>query len=419
MSLVVIGLNHKSASVDIRERFAFSKEEQKNLLLNLKENDFINEALVLLTCNRLEIYLSTNNIEASQGAVLLHLVEKASLSSKEISAYLYIHEGLKCIEHIFKVTSSIDSMVVGETQITAQVKDAFKNASSLGSLGVLLRKLFEKSFSTGKRVKTETKIGETCASVSSLAVNLACQLFDDFTDKKLCLIGTGEMAEIIATSMVKKNLSEIFITSRTFENAESLARKINARAFEFEKIKDKLFESDIVITSTGSSDFLINCEDIKEIIKQRKQRPMFFIDISVPRNIEPCIHDIDNVYLYNIDDLKEIINGNMNERNKEVDKANEIIKTEVQVFCDWLDTLDATPLILSYSKKVSQIRENELEKIFTKLSHLSEDDKEKIDYLTKSLTKKISHDPITKLKETSKESDSARYLEAFKRFFNL
>jgi glutamyl-tRNA reductase len=310
-------------------------------------------------------------------------------------------------------------MVLGEAQILGQVKDAYSLAKDLRSTGLVLNQLFEKAFSIAKKVREETGIAERSVSISSAAVELAQKIFDDLENRTVMLVGTGEMAELAAKHLISYGVKTVYVTSRTYDRAVNLARSLNGSALGFDDFKNELYRADIVITSTSAPNFIIKKEMVEQAIQDRKNKPIFFIDIAVPRDIEPDINSLENVYLYDIDDLQIVVSANMKEREKEAENAMNFINQEVTKFNNWIDSLDAVPTIVEIRNKAENIRNEELEKALKKIDNLSEPDKETLRLMSSSMVNKILHKPTIKLKEKTQSEDGHIYLKAIRHLFHL
>jgi len=313
----------------------------------------------------------------------------------------------------------LDSMILGEAQILGQVKEAYSLARDLRSTGLVLNQLFEKAFNIAKKVREETGIAERSVSISSAAVELAQKIFDDLENHTVMLVGTGEMAELAAKHLISYGVKTIYVTSRTYERAANLARTLNGSALDFETFKNELHRADIVITSTSAPNFIIKKEIVEKAIHERKNKPIFFIDIAVPRDIEPDVNDLENIYLYDIDDLQVVVSANIKEREKEAKNAMNFISQEVTKFNNWVGTLDAVPTIVEIRKKAESIRKQELEKTLKKISHLSEDEKQLLRQMSSSIINKILHKPTINLKQKTQSEDGHVYLKAIRHLFHL
>ena len=418
-NLILVGVNHKTTPVEIREKLAFTKgkiEESVDRLLNFPD---IIEHTILSTCNRVEIYARANGQNSAIQSIKQFICDFHGLSAVQLEEHFYSYSNEAAIEHLFRVSSSLDSMILGEAQILGQVKDAYSLAKDLRSTGLVLNQLFEKAFSIAKKVREETGVAERSVSISSAAVELAQKIFDDLENHTVMLVGTGEMAELAAKHLISYGLKTVYVTSRTYERAANLARTLNGSALDFEAFKNELYRADIVITSTSASSFIITKDMVEKAIHERKNKPIFFIDIAVPRDIEPDVNDLENVYLYDIDDLHVVVSANMKEREKESENAMHLISQEVNKFNNWLGTLDAVPTIVEIRKRVENIGNQEMERTLKKIPHLSEEDKKIIYQMKNSMINKILHKPTIKLKQKTQSEDGHVYLKAIRHLFHL
>ena len=419
VNLILVGVNHKTTPVEIREKLAFTKgkiEESVDRLFNFPD---IIEHTILSTCNRVEIYARANCQDSAIKAIKQFICDFHEVSPVELEDHFYSYRNEEAVEHLFRVSSSLDSMILGEAQILGQVKDAYSLAKDLRSTGLVLNQLFEKAFSIAKKVREETGIAERSVSISSAAVELAQKIFDDLENRTVMLVGTGEMAELAAKHLISYGVKTVYVTSRTYERATNLARMLNGSALDFEAFKNELHRADIVITSTSAPNFIIKKEMVEKAIHERKNKPIFFIDIAVPRDIEPDVNDLENIYLYDIDDLHVVVSANMKEREKEADNAMNFISQEVTKFNNWVGTLDAVPTIVEIRKKAENIRMQEIEKTLKKISYLSEDDKKLLRQMSSSMVNKILHKPTIKLKQKTQSEDGHVYLKAIRHLFHL
>ena len=419
LNLILVGVNHKTTPVEIREKLAFTKgkiEESIDRLLNYPD---IIEHTILSTCNRVEIYARANCHDSAIKSVKQFICDFHELSPVELEDHFYSYKNEEAVEHLFRVSSSLDSMILGEAQILGQVKDAYSLARDLRSTGLVLNQLFEKAFNIAKKVREETGIAERSVSISSAAVELAQKIFDDLENHTVMLVGTGEMAELAAKHLISYGVKTVYVTSRTYERAANLARTLNGSALDFEAFKNELHRADIVITSTSASSFIIKKEMVEKAIQERKNKPIFFIDIAVPRDIEPDVNDLENVYLYDIDDLHVVVSANMKEREKEAENAMNLISHEVTKFNNWIGSLDAVPTIIEIRKKAEIIRKQEMERTLKKLPHVSEDDKQLLRQMSSSMINKILHKPTIKLKQKTQSEDGHVYLKAIRHLFHL
>ena len=419
VNLILVGVNHKTTPVEIREKLAFTKgkiEESVDHLFNFPD---IIEHTILSTCNRVEIYARANCQDSAIKSIKQFICDFHGLSLLELEDHFYSYRNKEAVEHLFRVSSSLDSMILGEAQILGQVKEAYSLARDLRSTGLVLNQLFEKAFSIAKKVREETGIAERSVSISSAAVELAQKIFDDLENHTVMLVGTGEMAELAAKHLISYGVKTVYVTSRTYERAANLARTLNGSALDFEAFKNELHRADIVITSTSAPNFIIKKEIVEKAIHERKNKPIFFIDIAVPRDIEPDVNDLENVYLYDIDDLHVVVSANIKEREKEAENAMNFISQEVTKFNNWVGALDAVPTIVEIRKKAENIRKQEIEKTLKKISHLSENDKQLLRQMSSSMVNKILHKPTIKLKQKTQSEDGHVYLKAIRHLFHL
>lgn len=419
MQIVAVGLNHKSAPVSIREQIAFSPERQKEALAQLLESPEILEGLLLSTCNRVELYACSHDGPAAASRLKFFLAEFHGLTAESLTTHLYEFHAEQAIRHLFRVASSLDSMIIGEPQILGQLKEAFAVAEGCRSVGLILTRLLHKAFSVAKRVRSETAIACQAVSISYSAVELARKIFGSLQDRSVMIIGAGEMCELAARHLVNHQASDLLVANRTFERALQLAKKFDGRAIPFSDFPDYLPQVDIVLASTAATGYLLTSSQIKKVIRRRKNKPMFFIDIAVPRNIEPSVNQVDNAYLYDIDDLQNVIDANVKERCKAVSKAETIIDQEIGRFQQWLNDLELTPTIRDLQRQLEGVRQRELAKTFAQLQTLGPEERQAIDACTGAIIKKILHRPIAVLKERRHDMSGEQYLDAIRMLFDL
>jgi glutamyl-tRNA reductase len=420
MNLVVLGLNHNSAPVEIREKLSISSAKLGEHLSMLKERvPEAREEVIISTCNRVEIYALLTDIKQGVASLKKFMADYHEIDLATLEKYTYVYALEEAVEHLFKVSSSLDSMVLGEPQILGQVKTAYKAARELSVTGSVLNNLFERSFSVAKRIRTETGIAENAVSISYAAVELARKIFGDLSGKTTLLIGAGEMIELALKHLVAHGVKTVLVANRTYERAVDLATKFNGEAVHFDHLHEELKRCDIVISSTGAPHFVVRKELAEKVIAERANRPMFFIDIAVPRDIEPSVNEIDNCYVYDIDDLKNVVESNLAERAKEAGKAEEIIRSEVKQFLSWLDHLEVAPTITELRAKAEAIRVMEMEKTVKRLTSISDKDKETLDKMTAAIVNKILHAPIVNLKKTAETDDGTAYVSALRKLFEL
>ena len=419
MELIVIGLNHKTAPIEIRERLAFPGDRIEAALHQVKSLPLLKENMILSTCNRVEIYAAAREIENAILDLKHFLSRYHALSLKEFEKSLYSFVGEEAVRHIFRVASSLDSMVVGEPQILGQIKEAYNIAVESKTSGLILHRLLHRAFHVAKRVRTETKIGDRAVSVSFVAVELAKKIFETLEKRTVLLIGAGEMCELAARYLVSGGVEKVLVTNRTYERAAALAQEFKGEAIPFDEIGQGLKKADIVISATDSPQYLIHHDQVTKVIKDRKNRPIFFIDIADPRDIEPKVGDIENVYLYNIDDLQKVADENIKDREKEAQKAESIVQDEVVKFVNWYHSLEVTPTIVALRKRFEEIRNKELEKTLSLHPNFSDKEKQSLGALTSAIINKILHDPLTLLKQTDEEAMADLYLDALRNLFRL
>jgi len=419
MELIVIGLNHKTAPIEIRERLAFPEDGMEKALSQVKSLLSLKENMILSTCNRVEMYAAARETEKAILDLKDFLSQYHDLSLKEFEKNLYLFIGEEAVKHIFRVASSLDSMVVGEPQILGQIKSAYNIAAEAQTSGLILHRLLHRAFHVAKRVRTETKIGNSAVSVSFVAVELAKKIFGTLEKRSVLLIGAGEMCELAAQYLVSGGIEKVLVTNRTYERAVTLAQEFRGEPIPFEEVHQGLRMVDIVISATNSPQYLLHHEEVAKVIKERKQKPIFFIDIADPRDIEPKVGDIENVYLYNIDDLQKVANDNIQDREKEAQKAEAIVQDEVVKFVNWYHSLEVTPTIVALRKKFEEIRNKELAKTLSIHPTLSDKEKQSLEALTSAIINKILHDPLTLLKQKNEEEMADLYLDALRTLFGL
>ncbi|MGB2690903.1 MAG: glutamyl-tRNA reductase [Thermodesulfobacteriota bacterium] len=416
---VVLGISYKTAPIEVRELFSFSQDNLESGVRQLKDKNHIEECVILSTCNRVEIYAVSENVESCLESIKSFLSEFHGIAEETFSPHLYYSIGHMAVRHLFNVASSIDSMVVGEPQVLGQVKGSYKIAAAQGTTGVILNRLFHTSFFVAKRIRTETGIGSHAVSISYVAVELAKRIFDDLSTRSVMLIGAGEMAEIAARHLIKAGINDLFIASRKFENALELSERLNGKSIRFDEVFYHLKDVDIVIAATGSQDFIIKPSHAKEALKLRNNEPMFLIDIAVPRDIDPRIEDISDIYLYDIDDLKNVSDENIKTRKESLHKAEEIILQVEKSFEAWLSGLKAVPAIIDLKKRFELIKDAELGKALDKLEGISQEHRDTIELMASRIIGKILHNPLTNLKKESSTSMGALYVDSIKRLFEL
>jgi len=417
--IVVVGLNHRSAPVEIREKVAFPASEIGCALRGLLEREQISEVVIVSTCNRVEVWILATVGFQGTAIVENYLASFHKIPFSELNGHLYHFEGEEAIRHLFRVASSLDSMVLGEPQILGQVKDAYGYATEFRSIGPVLDKFFSKAFFVAKRVRTETRVASSAVSVSYAAVELARKIFGDLKDKTVMLIGAGEMCELAARHLLSAGVRGILVTNRTFERAASLAEEFHGTPVRFDEFRDHLKRADIILSSTGAMKAILNRGDVEDVIRARKNRPMFFIDMAVPRDIDPEANQVDNVYVYDIDDLNNVIETNLEERQKEAAKAEEIVVAEVRNFLRWLDAQQVTPTIVSLRGKFEEVRKAEVAKALSLLGTDDPKTRKVVEALSASLLNKMLHAPISAMKKETDGRSPMKIISAVRDIFGL
>lgn len=418
--IILLGMNHKTAPVEIREQLAVACQKDVNPLHMLPHLEHVDEMVFLSTCNRVEFLFTCGSLAEGMREIKAALRTHLGLpSSMPLDSYLCVHKDLEAVKHLFMVASSLDSMIVGEPQILGQLKDAYRDAVEYRTVKVVLNRLLHKSFSVAKRVRTETCVGSCAVSVSYAAVELARKIFGDVKDKSVLLIGAGEMAELAAEHFLRQGVHRMTVANRTLERAMELAARFKAETIPFDRLLDELKTTDIVVSSTGALEPVIGYQDVRSRMRERRNKPLFFIDIAVPRDIDPKVNEIDNVYVYDIDDLQGVIDLNREERLNQAQLAEHIVDEETIKFRNWINSLSAVPTIVSVRQKAERIRQNEVRKTFAQLPDLSDREKKAIEVLTESIIKKLLHDPIVFLKKKAQRETQAVFMDLTQQLFNL
>jgi glutamyl-tRNA reductase len=421
MDIVLIGLSHKTAPVEMRERLAFTESLLHEALTRLVDQETVDESLIVSTCNRVELLASAPaGAEKGLGRLREFLCEYHCISLERVHPHLYCHANTEAINHLFRVASSLDSLVVGESQILGQVKEAFQQAVNAGTVGRVLSQLMHRAISVAKRVRTETGVAQNPVSISSVAVELARKVFGELTDKAVLLIGAGEMAELAARSLIDAGTSKLLVTNRSTDRAEAIAKKFNGRSIGFEALYEALPVSDIVICSTGAPDYVVSAAETRRALKSRRKGPVLLIDISVPRNVDPEISELENCFLFNIDDLDSVVKTNLLERQREARLAETIIETEVNHFVHHLRSLDIGPSIVEVKQMLSQMALGEFRRNRKRLGNLSQDQEAAIqDVLIPALVNKLSHPVIVHLRSAARNGDSTDVLDELRKMVRL
>jgi len=420
MNIIIVGLNHRTAPVELRERLAVPESRLPEAVARLKGWPGVAESLILSTCNRVELYAVVKDTALGFESLREYFVKIApTVSGEELVPYLYYFDGHDAIRHLFRVTSSLDSMVVGEPQILGQVKVAFDVALTQKTTGVVLNKVLKKAISVGKRVRSETGIAANAVSVSYAAVELAKKIFQNLAGKTVLLIGAGEMAKLAARHLMQAGMQNVMITTRNFELAVDVAKHFNGLPVPFNDFPEEMSNADIVICSTGAASYLVTAEDVQKALWTRRNRPMFLIDISVPRNIEPAVGAVDNAYLYNIDDLQGHVEKNLEQRRQEAMKAEDLVKDEVGLVTRWIKSLEVLPTILALRRKADDIQKGELERILSRLGPLTPRQRELVEELASAISNKLLHGALVALKAEADSTNGPLFTEIAQRLFDL
>jgi glutamyl-tRNA reductase len=419
MSIVLVGLNHKTAPIAVRERLAFTDEACAASLRALVDGEVVNEGLIVSTCNRVEI-LATTGDQATEGRERIadFLSRSRCLPQEDFSSHLYSHTGDAAVRHVFRVASSLDSMVVGEPQVLGQVRRAYSLAVEAGTAGRVLNRLVHQAFHVAKRVRSETGIAASAVSISYTAVELGRKVFGDLKGRTVLIVGAGEMAELAAKHLVNAGVSRVLVTNRTQSTAERLASQFGGEARTFERLATHLAEADIVICSTGASEYVITPQVAREALERRRNRPAFFIDISVPRNIDPAVGQIPNLFIFDIDDLESVIASNIREREREAERAELIVESEVMQFQQSLRALDIGPTLGALRGKLQEIARNEMTRQRQRLGNLTPEQERAVEGLLMATVNKISHPIIYRLKN-SYDAGEADDVQAWRDVFGL
>ena len=417
MQLIVLGLNHKTAPVEIREKFNFSQERISGILRRLRNYDNLSEAVLVSTCNRTELYMVLDNPPESLNfirSLLKHLSGENYQND-----YFYNLTGINCARHLFRVVSSLDSLVIGEGQILSQIKNAYQLSRSLGMTATLLNTLFNKAIAVGKRVRTDTRIAYTSVSVSSTAVDLAIGVLGDLTQSHILILGAGHMSELTARHLVDKGAKSIIVSNRNLENAQVLAAKFNGIAVPFADFIEQASHADIIITSTGAPHYVVTKENTKLMMDKRQGKPLILIDIAVPRDVDPAVTEISNVTLYNIDDLENVVDLNRNLRSVEAKLAEQIIEEELTSLKERLRYISMRPVMVQLHDKMNFLRQKVLKRALIKLPNLTEREKQIIDIMTQRLEHKFLREPMMAMNNASGTPDEQRLREMICELFLL
>jgi glutamyl-tRNA reductase len=419
MHILAIGLNYKTAPVELREQFAFAVQDIPVALQTLQNTNSILECVIVGTCNRTEIYAVVDQLHTGRHYIKEFLSQWFQVERERFINHIYIKENDAAVHHLFRVGCGLDSMVLGETQILGQIKDAFESALAVGTTGTVFNTLFKQAITLAKRAQSETDINKNAVSTSYAAIELGKKVFGYFTDKKVLVLGAGKMSELTAKHLHANGVSQVIVVNRTYERAVQLAQKFSGIAYPMEELGQGLIQADIVISSTGSKGYVLTKDMVQEMMKKRRNRPLFLIDIAVPRDLDPAINELEGVYLYDIDDLEGIVEANLQERLKEAEKIEVMIDNEMVAFKNWLSTLGVVPIITALREKLLTHQEEMMKNILNKCPDLTEKEIRMINKQTKSMINQILHDPIVRVKEMAGQPRSEEALKMFIKMFAL
>lgn len=419
MHLFLLGVSHKTAPVELRERLDFSSRDLGAAVEALASRPSAAESVVLSTCNRSEMYVAAEDIARAQDDLVAFLSEYHQIDPSEFLPHLFASHDADAVRHLFRVAAGLDSLVIGEPQILGQVKEAYAAAAERRASGPLLNKLFHTSFAVGKRVRTETALGEGAVSVSFAAVQLARKIFGKLQGRRVLVVGAGEMAKLTAQHLRSQGVGQIVITSRTLARAEELASAVDGRAVPWVELMHALARADIVITATGSQLPILSRTQIESVMGRRRRDPLFIIDIAIPRDVDPTAGEIEQVFLYNVDDLQAIVQENLTRRGAEIERAERIVSDEVGRFMAWHRSRGAIPTVVALRQRFDSIRRAELQRLDGKLAGLPADARARVDEITRLIMEKLLLEPTEQLKALPDQETQVLYTEAVNRLFGL
>jgi glutamyl-tRNA reductase len=423
MPFAVVGLNHRSAPIEIRERFAFSTDEMPDALAPALENDAVSEVALISTCNRTEFYLHVLEPDIAVPHIVSALAEQAEELPKPAERYVYVKHGLDAVDHLYRVVSGLDSMVLGEVQIQGQVRDAYELARSITghrqAVRAVFNRLFQTALSVGGRVRSETRLCEGAASVPSAAVELARKIFGSLKGRRGLVLGAGNMGELTLECLVDEGVSSVIVTSRSVSRAQKVADRFGGEAIAFTDFWEQLPDADIVVTSTAAPHAMVTLEDFKQRMPKKLKSPLFIVDIAIPRDVEPEVGELPNVFLYSIDDLQHVVSASVERRKAELPRAEKIITEEVDNFWRWYSGLRAVPIIRQLRDRADEMRRSELDRTLAQLDHLPDADRQKIERLTNSLLKKFLHQRTAQIRAAAEDGREHDVLEAARFLFDM
>lgn len=419
MYILLTGVSHRTASVNIREYFAFSPTELEKAYSELKDNPYLEGVVILSTCNRTEIYASTRDLEAGQMVLKNFFTRHSGLPEDSLNAYLYQCSCFEAIDHLFRVVSGLDSMILGETQILGQVKDSYEAARKVQASNGVLNQLFQRSLHVGKKVRSQTAIDQHPVSVSYAAVTLAQQVLGPLDDKSVMIVGAGEMGELATRYLMDRGVHSVIVSNRSYDKACEMAACLNGRAVQFDKLAEELLTTDIVISCTAASHYVIRGERCRDQLLARQGKAILMIDIAVPRDIDPSLKDVKGVYLYDIDSLQHVVDESYEERKAAAVMAEEIIVRELEEFNSWLATLYVVPIITAMKRFGENVKQRELKRAFNRLGKVTEREQRVITEMASAIVNQLLRGPVKNLKELAPTSQGHMYAELSKQLFGL
>lgn len=417
--LVLLGMNHRSAPLPVRERVAFSEHELETLLPRLAGNAPFREAVILSTCNRVELLVRADDAQGAAAALKEFLADSKGLPVGDVDKYGYTYQGLDAVRHLFQVASGLDSMILGEPQILGQVKRAYAVARAAGTTGAVVEHVLQHCLSAAKRVRTETGIARHAVSVAFAAVTLARQIFGELTGRTVLLMGAGKMTELAARHLVGSGAEGIVVANRTYTRALQLAEAFGGAAVNWDEAFTAMQRADIVVTGTAAAQPVITRADVQQVLSGRRGRPLFLIDLAVPRDVEPAVNTLDGVYLYDIDDLQQVVDANLEERKRAAEEARARIEEEVATVGRWLQSLQVTPTIVSLRRSFEGVGEKEIERHRRRLAGLTEDQQQAVEELTRAVVNKLLHAPLKHLKDAASAGQATSMAKTYREIFDL
>jgi glutamyl-tRNA reductase len=418
-SFFVAGMSHLTAPVDVRERLALEEAKVRDILADLAGKNGLGEVMILCTCNRVEVYGVAEAPGEARQEAFSRLGASRDLPLREIEPLLYMKTEAEAVRHVFRVAASLDSMLVGEPQILGQVKEAFALAQSANAVGPLLHSLMAQAFAVAKKVRTETEVGRHAVSVSFAAVELGKKIFGGLENKAVLLVGAGEMAELAARHLMEQGARPVYVANRTLERGQELARSLGGSAMPFDQLFSVMASVDIVIASTAAPEPIIGAADVQRVLHARRARPLFFVDIAVPRNVEAAVNDLEDAFCYDVDDLRSVVDSNLRERQREAQRAEALVAREVERFAARLKELEVTPTILALRDKLESIRRAEVDKALSRLAGADEETRRVLEALSQSIVNKILHAPMVKLRDSSRAGHGHSWIETISELFGL